>query len=262
MRFDILTIFPELFKPFGETGIIGRGQEAGLIEVGAINIRDFTTDKHRTVDDTPYGGGAGMVLKIEPIAKAIDSINDQFPMTNDQSNPNVQMTRNTPSRSPSKEGEKTRIVVLSARGEQFTQVKAEEYAKLDQLVLICGRYEGIDQRVADHLADEEISIGPYVLNGGEAAAMVVVEAVARLVPGVLGNAESLKEESYSVSSPDKGEGEGRKSDLTPNPSPNLGEGKRIEYPQYTKPEEFKGWKVPEALLSGNHEEIKKWREEH
>jgi tRNA (guanine37-N1)-methyltransferase len=224
MRFDILTIFPELFEPFLETSLIGKAREAGVLEVNTHNIREHATDKHKTVDDTPYGGGAGMILKIEPIARALDSINDQFPISNDQSNPNDSMTKTR------------RVVVLSARGKQFDQKKAEEYAKLDQLILICGRYEGIDQRVADHLADEELSIGPYVLNGGEAAALVVLEAVARLVPGVIGNPASLAEESF-------------------------GEGASAEYPQYTKPEDYKGWKVPEVLLSGNHKEIEKWREE-
>ena len=156
-----------------------------------------------------------------------------------------------------------RVVVLSARGEQFTQAKAEEWTKLDELVLICGRYEGIDQRVADYLADEEISIGPYVLNGGEVAAMVVIEAVARLLPGVLGNEESLKEESYTDKSkiqnpPASGgtspDGGGNNKSMTNDKIQTL------EYPQYTKPAEYNGWKVPEVLLSGNHEEIRKWRE--
>lgn len=216
MRFDVLTIFPEVFPAYFDASILGRGREARLIETKVWNIREFALDKHKTTDDTPYGGGAGMVLKIEPIDKALDSIKSQIPMTNDQ---------------------KKKIVVLSARGEQFTQQKAVEYAKLDQLILICGRYEGIDQRVADHLADEEISIGPYVLSGGEIAALAVIEATARLIPGVLGNEASLIEESYS------------------------GEGVFGEYPQYTKPEEYKGWKVPEVLLSGNHQQIRDWRQQ-
>jgi len=208
MKFDVLTIFPELFEPFITTSLVGKASEAGRLEFGVHNIRDFAEDKHKTVDDTPYGGGAGMVMKIEPIDKALQALKTQTA---------------------------ARTVVLSARGEQFTQDKAQEYAQLDQLVLICGRYEGIDQRVADYLADEEISIGPYVLNGGEVAAMTVIEAVTRLVPGVLGNEESLREESYGASLTEK------------------------EYPQYTKPAEFRGWKVPDVLLGGNHAAIKKWR---
>jgi tRNA (guanine37-N1)-methyltransferase len=222
MRFDILTIFPELFPAHLETSLIGKAREAGVLDVNAHNIRDFATDKHKTVDDTPYGGGAGMVLRIEPIAKALDSIKAQQSMS---------------------ESQNYRTIVLSARGEQFTQTKAEEFSKLDQLILICGRYEGIDQRVADYLADEELSIGPYVLNGGEVAALVVLEAVTRLIPGVLGNPESLAEESYT-STP-----------YAPYPITS------VEYPQYTKPEVYKDWKVPEVLLSGNHAEIEAWRKQ-
>ena len=205
-----------MFAPYLRVGVLGRAMKAGVLDVRVQNIRDYTDDRHKTVDDTPYGGGAGMVMKIEPIASALGSINDQFPMTNDQ---------------------KRRTVVLSARGKQFTQAKAEEYAKLDSLTLICGRYEGIDQRVADYLADEELAIGPYVLAGGELAALVVVEVVARLLPGVLGNPESLEEESFSRR-------------------------RTVEYPQYTKPEIYKGWRVPDVLLSGNHDEIRRWREQH
>ncbi len=229
MRFDILTIFPELFPAFFSASLLGKATNEGLLSFQVHNIRDFATDKHKTVDDTPYGGGAGMVMKIEPIDKTLQEL---YP--------------------PDKGGEggfpsSSKIIVLSARGQQFTQAKAAEYAQFDQLILICGRYEGIDQRVADHLADEEISIGPYVLNGGEVAAMAIIEATARLIPGVLGNEESLREESFAVSSPDKG---------------RLGgviTGETIEYPQYTKPAEYKEWKVPEVLLSGNHEEVRKWR---
>lgn len=212
MRFDVLTIFPEVFPAYLDASILGRVREAKLIETQIWNIRDFATDKHKTVDDTPYGGGPGMVMKVGPIDRMLRAIEEN----------RKQKTENR------------RIVVLSARGEQFTQAKAAEYAQLDQLVLICGRYEGIDQRVADHLADEEVSIGPYVLAGGEIAALTVIEATARLLPGVLGNEESLLEESHSSTS--------------------------AEYPQYTKPDDYNGWKVPEVLLSGNHGEIKKWRD--
>ena len=248
MQFDILTIFPEIFPAYLETSILGRAQKDKLVGFGIHNIRDFAEDKHNTVDDTPYGGGAGMVLKIEPIAKALDSIkNDKIQNPKSKSNLNDKMSNDL----------LRRTVVLAARGEQFTQAKAEEYSKLDQLTLICGRYEGIDQRVADHLADEELSIGPYVLNGGEVAALTVIEAVARLVPGVLGNPESLKEESYALKEPQTTshrQGYGRQA---------LGSGRsasRIEYPQYTKPEDYKGWRVPNVLLSGDHAKIKRWRE--
>lgn len=226
MRFDILTIFQEVFPDYLSASILGRAQAEKLIECKTWNIRDFSLDKHKNVDDTPYGGGAGMVLKIAPIDKTLGAINDQFPIPNNQ--------------------KKRKIIVLSARGEQFTQAKAAEYATLDQLILICGRYEGIDQRVADYLADEEISIGPYVLAGGEAAAMVVIEAVARLIPGVLGNEASLTEESFSKGLPREAHASERSG----------------EYPQYTKPEIYNGWKVPEILLSGNHEKIRQWRKEH
>lgn len=225
MLFNVLTLFPEVFTPYLNTSIVGRGQEQGHITVSLNNIRNYATDKHHTTDDTPYGGGAGMVMKIEPIDRALDAVKNKLPSTDNR-------LRKT--------------VVLSARGRQFTQAVAQEYAKLDQLILICGRYEGIDQRVVDHLADEELSIGPYVLAGGELAALVVIEAVARLIPGVLGNPDSLLEESHT------------------EPYTTLGVGRsasRIEYPQYTKPEEYKGWKVPEVLLSGNHAAIKAWREE-
>lgn len=220
MRFTILTLFPEAIEPYLAASILGRAREAGHLTTKLVNIRDFARDTHKTVDDTPYGGGAGMVMKIEPIDKALRALNDQAPMTKNR-----------------------RIVVLSARGEPFTQAKAHEYASLDELVLICGRYEGIDQRVADHLADEELSLGPYVLAGGEIAALAVLEATARLIPGVLGNEESLVEESFTST------------------TSNLKLTTSIEYPQYTKPADYKGWQVPDVLLSGNHAEIAKWRKQ-
>lgn len=217
MTFNILTLFPGLFDGFLKETMMKRALAAGAVDVKLVNIRDYATDKHKTTDDTPYGGGPGMVVKIEPIYRALDALKRAA--------------------SSAQRAEKRRIVLLSARGKQFDQRVAEKYAKLESLTLICGRYEGVDQRVADHLCDEELSIGPYVLSGGEVAAMVVMETVARLLPGFLGNPESLKEESF-----------------TPTPS--------VEYPQYTKPEDFQGWKVPDVLLSGNHAEIERWRREH
>ena len=226
MRITILTLFPELFGPYFNTGVIGRAVKNGQIEVTLKNIRDYTTDAHRTVDDTPYGGGAGMVMKIEPIHRALQDITSP-------TLPSAGSPLSLPRRGDG--GEVRRIVVLSAKGAQFTQQKAQQLSQnTDHLILLCGRYEGVDQRVIDHLSDEEISIGPYVLAGGELPALTVVEAVARLLPGVLGNPESLTEESHS---------EGN-----------------IEYPQYTKPAEYQGWSVPDVLLTGNHAEIKKWRE--
>lgn len=225
MRFDILTLFPEAITPYLTTSIIGRAQESQLLHAHTWNIRDFATDKHRTVDDTPYGGGAGMVLKIEPVDRTLAAVKDSLK-----------------AQSPKL---KAKTVVLSARGKQFTQHIAEEYSKLDQLILICGRYEGIDQRVVDYLADEEISVGPYVLAGGEIAALTVLEATARLVPGVLGNPESLTEESFNASN-----------------SSRLKAQSYIEYPQYTKPATYRGWEVPAVLRSGNHQAIEQWRREH
>lgn len=210
MRVDILTLFPEVFAPYASTSILGRAVKENHIDLHIWNIRDFTDDMHKTVDDTPYGGGAGMVMKIEPIHKALLAIESEHKSSS------------------------RKIFVLSARGKQFNQQYATEYSTLDHLILICGRYEGIDQRVADYLADGELSVGPYVLAGGELGALIITEAVARLLPGVLGNPASLAEESHST------------------------EGV-IEAPQYTKPELYNSWKVPDVLLSGNHADIAAWR---
>lgn len=216
MNYHILTIFPDIFDSFLRESILARAQTERKIEINIHDIRDYTTDKHHKVDDTPYGGGAGMVMKVEPIFRAIQKLKlDKLPHK--------------------------KIVLLAARGQQFTQATAAAYQKLENLVLICGRYEGVDQRVADHLCDEEISIGPYILNGGEIPAMAIIEATFRLIPGVLGNAASLTEESFT-SKPEK---------IRTNYS--------REYPQYTKPEIFNGWKVPKVLLSGNHSQIEDWR---
>jgi len=206
MRIDILSIFPNMFEsPFAES-IIKRAQNAGKLEVLLHDIRSYTEDKHHTVDDTPYGGGAGMVMKPEPIVKAVEGI------------PSV--------------GSCMRVF-LSPQGTPFSQELAHELAGYEQIVLICGRYEGVDERARSLISDKEISIGDYVLSGGEIPAMVVVDAVARLLPGVLGNSESIVQESF--------------------------EDGTLEYPQYTHPYEFRGMKVPDVLLSGNHAEIEKWR---
>lgn len=224
MTFDVLTLFPGTFEGFlGET-MMKRAVAAGVVKVNFVNIRDYATDKHKTTDDTPYGGGPGMVMRIEPIFNALKGLDR--------------------AQNAKRKAQKSRVVLLSPRGRQFTQQIAQEYAKLETLTLICGRYEGVDQRVADHLCDEELSVGPYVLSGGEVAAMVVVETVARLLPGFLGNPESLKEESFTLL-------HASRSTLH-----------TVEYPQYTKPEDFQGWKVPGVLRSGDHKKIEEWRKWH
>ena len=205
MKFDVLTLFPEMFESLDES-IIGRAKEKGLIEINLINIRDFSKNKHKKVDDTPYGGGAGMVLIPDVIYDAYSSIKD----------------------------EEAKVIYLSPQGKVLNQEKVKELAQENHLILLCGHYEGIDQRVLDEIVDEEISIGDYVLTGGELPAMVLIDSVSRYVEGVL-NRESVKEESFS--------------------------NKLLEYPQYTRPEEFRGRKVPEVLISGHHEKIKKWREQ-
>jgi len=210
MRFDLLSIFPESFESYFSISILRRAQEAGRITITTHDIRTFTNDKHQKTDDTPYGGGAGMVMKIEPIDRALEAI---------------QVKPGTPG---------TRILLLSAKGRRFDQAKARELATYERLVLISGRYEGVDERVAEHLIDEEISVGDFVLTGGEIGSMVVVDAVARLLPGVLGNDESVTLESFSV-------------------------GETVEFPQYTKPENYRDWSVPPVLLTGHHGEIEAWR---
>ena len=215
MRFDIITIFPQIFDSYFGESILKRAQESGAIEIQTHNLRDFTEDKHRNVDDTPYGGGAGMVMRVEPIYNCVNTIKQQA--TSDK--------------------RQVRTILFSAKGKRYTQADAHRLAQYDQLIMICGRYEGVDERVIEHVADEEISIGDFVLTGGEIPAMLVVDSVTRLLPGVLGNEQSAVDESHSA--------EGY-----------------LEYPQYSKPEEFKDWRVPKVLLSGNHKEIEKWRKEH
>ena len=207
MRFDIITIFPEMLSGVFEFGIVRRAVESGLIEISVHDLRDYTFDRHRQVDDRPFGGGAGMVLKPEPLVRAIEAI------TGDP-------------------GEAS-TVLLSPQGRLFGQRMAEEFSRKARLVLICGRYEGVDERVVEHWIDDEVSIGDYVLSGGEIPAMVVVDAVTRLIPGALGCDESAQRESFSDG--------------------------LLDYPHYTRPAEYRGMKVPEVLLSGNHAEIEAWR---
>lgn len=210
MKFHLLTIFPDFFEGPFRHGVVARAAQAGALEFRIHDLRNWTHDFHRTVDDRPFGGGEGMLMKAEPIFDAVESI--------------------FPERTP-----KQKVILLSPQGRRFTQQMARELAQIDELLLICGRYEGVDERVAEHLADDEISIGDYVLSGGELAAAVVIDTVARLLPGVLGNEDSSVNESFT---------EGI-----------------LDCPQWTRPADFRGWKVPEALLSGHHAEIAKWRKQ-
>lgn len=206
MRIDVLTIFPEYFSGILQASLIGKGIAAGKIDIRLHQLRDWASDKHRTVDDTPYGGGHGMVMKIEPLVAAIEEISSDA----------------------------TLKLLLAARGERFTQQKASQFAKSNRILLICGRYEGVDERL-DSYIDGQIGIGDYVLNGGEAGAAVIIDAVTRLIPGVIGNPESLQTESFNEA--------------------------MLEHPQYTRPEVFRDEKVPEVLLSGNHAVIEEWRKQ-
>lgn len=208
IAFDVITLFPEIFHAYLKESILKRAIERGLLDVKVYNLRDFTTDKHKTVDDYPYGGGSGMVMKIEPIYNAIKAIKS--------------------------DGIERLTIMLSPQGITYTQQKAEELSKTKKrLLLLCGRYEGIDERVRELLINEEISIGDYILTGGEIPALVIIDSVTRLIPGVLGDEESLKEESFTWGI--------------------------LDYPHYTRPPEFMGMRVPEVLLSGNHREIQRWR---
>src|SRR5580658_6598105 len=211
MVFRILTIFPDFFQGPLQYGVVAKAAEAGLIQIHIHDLRAWTHDRHRTVDDRPFGGGEGMLLKPAPIFEAVESI--------------------WPERNPNQ-----RLILLSAQGRRFDQEAARRLSQYQEIFLICGRYEGVDERVAEHLADEELSIGDYVLSGGELAAAVVVDCVARLQEGVLGNRDSAVYESF-------------------------GENGLLDCPQYTRPAEFRGWKAPEVLLGGNHEEIRRWRRE-
>lgn len=233
MRADIVTIFPGFFRGPLEHGITRRACEMGLAQIAVHDLREFTHDRHRTVDDRPFGGGEGMVLKPEPLFECLDSLGI--------ASPEERKSR----------GSKESVVLLSAQGERFTQQVAAEFAKLGRLVLICGRYEGVDERVAEFVADCEISIGDYVLSGGEIAAAVIIEAVTRLLPGALGNEASARQESFTAN----------ETVATIGPDSTCGSGGLLDYPHYTRPADFRGMKVPEILISGNHEEIRRWRRE-
>jgi tRNA (guanine37-N1)-methyltransferase len=204
---DVVTLFPSFFESPLQQSILKRAQKKGKVKIRIHNLRDYTHDRHRTADDKPFGGGAGMLMKPEPIFECVEKIR----------------------------GRQGWVVLLDPHGKPFTQKRAEALARKRHLILITGHYEGVDHRVREHLADEEISVGDFITMGGEAPALCVIEAVVRLLPGVLGNRESLKHESFHAG--------------------------RLEYPQYTRPREFRGWKVPEVLVSGHHREVEKWREE-
>lgn len=208
MTISIITIFPNYFETPLQTSILKRAKEAGVVSYNALDIRNFTTDKHRTTDDHPYGGGAGMVMKVEPIDAALQSLGTQ----------------------------KGHVILTSAKGKRFTQEDAKRLATMENITIIAGHYEGVDERVTEHLVDEELRIGDYVLTGGEPAALVMIDAVVRLLPGVLGNAESLMDESHEVPG-------------------------KLSHPQYTRPEEYKGWRVPAELLTGHHAVVESWRQQ-
>jgi len=237
MRFEIITIFPGIFAGFFEHGIVRRAQTQGLVTVAVHDLRNFTHDRHRTVDDRPFGGGEGMVLKPEPLAEALESLGIQ-PRTAGNATP-------VPSC----------VILLSAQGRPFTQALARELAQLERVVLICGRYEGVDERINQLYCDMELSIGDYVLSGGELAAAVVLDATMRLVPGVLGNEASGEFESFGA--PDAAITVGQEG----VPRSQHGSGGLLDYPHYTRPAEFHGLGAPEVLLNGDHQQIRRWRRE-
>lgn len=221
LQVDIVTIFPELVEPYLRGSILGRGQKAGALALRAHQLRQWTDDRHQTVDDRPFGGGPGMVMKVEPFHRAL-----------------IDLKVRKKDGSPTAAAKKTRVLLTSAKGTPFSQQEAMRLARYDRLIFLCGRYEGVDERLVEHLVDEEISVGPYVLTGGELAALIVTDAVARLRPGVLGKQESLAQESHT-------------------------EEGILEYPQYTRPEVYKvgkaEWRIPEILMSGDHKKIEMWR---
>ncbi len=219
MRFDVITIFPDFFRSILEHGLLKRALAGGQAEIHVRDLRDFTDDRHRTVDDRPFGGGPGMVFKPEPVFRAVETLKAEKPE------------------------EDCPVILLSPAGRLLTQAVAEELSRRPRVILICGRYEGVDERVAERLATDELSIGDYVLSGGELPAAVVMESVVRLLPGVLGNEESAVQDSFAGGAPARVLG-----------GPGL-----LDCPHYTRPAEFRGWNVPEVLLSGNHEQIRQWR---
>jgi tRNA (guanine37-N1)-methyltransferase len=233
MQFDVLSIFPEFFSGPLDYGIVRRARETGLIEVNVRDLREYTHDRHRTVDDRPFGGGEGMVLKPEPIFECLESLSLP-PLA-------ARRAREVPES----------VVLLSAQGERFTQAVAADLSHLQRVVLICGRYEGVDERVGEFMADRELSVGDYVLSGGELPAALIVDAITRLLPGALGNEASSRQESFSQT------GKSVLDDTLPDST--CASGGLLDYPHYTRPAEFRGLPVPEVLMGGNHEEIRRWR---
>jgi tRNA (guanine37-N1)-methyltransferase len=255
MRFDLITIFPDFFAGPLEHGILRRARETGIVDVNVQDLRVFTKDRHRTVDDRPFGGGEGMVLKPEPLFEAVEHLLGA-PVGDATAQQELPAG--------------TAIVLLSASGKRFDQETARRFAKFQRIVLICGRYEGVDERVAEHLATEEISIGDFVLSGGELPATLIVDAVTRLLPGSLGNEASSQNESFSSSIDGQETSEGDTSGQSHVKTPtlkNLGWGTQrapgssmlLDFPHYTRPAEYRGWKVPDVLIGGNHAEVAVWR---
>lgn len=259
MRFDLITIFPEFFTGPLDYGIVRRARETGLIHIHIQDLREFTKDKHRTVDDRPFGGGEGMLLKPEPLFEAVE-----FLLERSLGDANHQLACDP----------KLAIVLLSAAGKPFTQETARRFAQLDRIVFICGRYEGVDERVTQYLATDEISVGDYILSGGELPAALVLDAVTRLLPGALGNEASSQNESFASSSPvgarytcgersrtivPSSAGVATPSGVTSHESPVTSHA-LLDHPHYTRPADFRGWKVPEVLIGGNHAEVAKWRQ--
>ena len=239
MQIDIITIFPDFFHGPLDYGIVRRAREAELVKIEVRDLRAFTRDRHRTVDDRPFGGGEGMVLKPEPIFESVEALN----LAPREERANAKQS----------------VVLLSAQGKRFDQKLASELAGLDRLVLICGRYEGVDERVGTSLADREISIGDYVLSGGELGAAVIIDTVVRLIPGAVGNGASTRQESFFSGPELGGNGLSDKSVRSTRADSTCGSGGLLDYPHYTRPAEFRGMKVPEVLVNGNHEEIRRWR---
>jgi tRNA (guanine37-N1)-methyltransferase len=256
MRFDIVTIFPGFFAGIFEHGIVRRAQAEGLVAIETHDLRAFTHDRHRTVDDRPFGGGEGMVLKPEPLAEALASLGiaarlqDAGPST-----PLRSAQDDQGGGGPQESTANTRVVLLSAQGRTFTQATARELAGLDRVVLVCGRYEGVDERINELYCDMELSIGDYVLSGGELAAAVVIDATMRLIPGVLGNEASGEFESFGIADAEI------LTDEAGVPRSQHGAGGLLDYPHYTRPAEFAGMRVPETLLNGDHQQIRRWRRE-
>ena len=240
MRFDIVTIFPGYFESVFAQGIVRRAQAEGLVEIRLHDLREFTHDRHRTVDDRPFGGGEGMVLKPEPLAEALEALGIGVKQG---------------SEGAGEQGSGTRVILLSAQGRVFTQALARELAALERVVLVCGRYEGVDERINELYCDMELSIGDYVLSGGEPAAAVVVDATMRLIPGVLGNEASGEFESFGAADAQID------VDVEGVPRSQHGAGGLLDYPHYTRPAEFGGLVAPQVLLNGDHAEIRRWRRE-